>query len=218
MSPSAKNGHKNNRSARACATRRSGRNSPPSSSSRESSGGASLLGMISINDEDALPTLSSLVRADLTSTKNRRTLPPAQRTNRHGSVAKPELRRSERVRARNATYNARPTTNVDKTLSSDEPVYTPLPTVNYPPSTPARASDAGASYSDLFDSTSRFLNKRQAYESQDQPPSDALDQTAGNSTQDNRRSTNSEQNVSQDIINLEDNEEGDLGLNSNFLA
>ncbi|KAH0163492.1 hypothetical protein KCU67_g5537, partial [Aureobasidium melanogenum] len=218
MSPSVKNGHSSNRSARTCATRRSGRNSPLSSSSRESSGGASLLEMISINDQDALPTLSSLVHADLTSTKNRRSLPPAQRTNRHGSVAKPELRRSERVRARNATYNARPTTNVDMTLSSEKPVYTPLPTVNYPPPTPARASDAGASYSDLFDSTSRFLNKRQAYESQDQPPSDVLDQTAGNSTQDNRRSTNSEQNVSQDIINLEDNEEGDLGLNSNFLA
>ncbi|KAG9716550.1 hypothetical protein KCU73_g15613, partial [Aureobasidium melanogenum] len=133
MSPSVKNGHSSNRSARTCATRRSGRNSPLSSSRRESSGGASLLEMISINDEDAIPTLSSLVHADLTSTKNRRSLPPAQRTNRHGSVAKPELRRSERVRARNATYNARPTTNVDKTLSSEEPVYTPLSTVNYPP-------------------------------------------------------------------------------------
>ncbi|KAH0271414.1 hypothetical protein KCU91_g7402, partial [Aureobasidium melanogenum] len=219
MSPSVKNGHKNNRSARTCATRRSGRNSPLSSSSRESSGGASLLEMISIDDEDALPTLSSLGRADQTSTKNRRTLPPAQRTNSHGSVAKPELRRSERVRARNATYNARPTTDQDKTLS-EEFVYTPLPRVDYPPPTPARASDARASYSDFFDSTSRFLRsiKGQAYESQDQLPSDVLDQTAGNSTQDNRRSTNSKPNVSQDIINLEDDEQDDLGLKSNFLA
>ncbi|KAG9662642.1 hypothetical protein KCU64_g1829, partial [Aureobasidium melanogenum] len=174
---SVKNGHNNNRSARTCATRGSGRSSPLSSSSRESSGGASLLEMVSINDEDALPTLSSLIRADLTSTKNRRSLPPAQRINNHGSVAKPELRGSERVRARNAADNARPTTNKDKTLSSEEVVHTPLPAVNYPLPTPARASDAGASYPDLFDSTSRFLNsiKRQAYVSQDQLPSDVLD-------------------------------------------
>lgn len=106
-------------------TRRSERNSPLSSSSRESSGGASLLEMISINDEDAFSSLSSLVRADLTSDKHHRTRPPTQRTNNHGSVTKPELRRSERVRARNDTDNNRKTTDEDTTLSSENPM--PIP-------------------------------------------------------------------------------------------
>ncbi|KAH0360164.1 hypothetical protein KCU65_g9553, partial [Aureobasidium melanogenum] len=219
-SPSSQNGHNDDRSARTCTTRRSRRNSPLSSSSRESSGGASLLEMVSIGDEDALPRLGSLVRGDLTSPKSRRTRPTAHRTNSHGSVAKPELRRSERAHARNSTDNARPTTNEDKTLSSRELVFSPPSAVDYPLPTPARVNGFDNSYSDPFDSTSHLLNSinRRAYEAQDQPPLNVLDQTAGNNTQDNRRSINSKQNTSQDIINLEDDEEGDIGLMCNSLA
>lgn len=116
LSLSVETSGSDNSSDRIVSIRRSVRNSPLSSSSRESSGGASLLEMISINDEDAFSSLRSLVRADLTSTKHHRTRPPAQRTNNHGSVTKPELRRSERVRARNATDNDRTTTDEDTTL------------------------------------------------------------------------------------------------------
>lgn len=206
VSPSGTNGHNDDGSARTCTTRRPRFGSLLSSSSRESSGGASLLEMVSINDEDALPRLNSLVHADLTSPKNRRTRSTAHRTNNHGSVAKPELRRSERVRARNSTDNAIPTTNEHKSLSFEELVFNPLSAVEDPLPAPARANGSDDSYSDPFDSSSRFLNsiRRQASKAQDQPPSDALDQTAGNSIQDNRRTTSSKQNMSQDIINLEE--------------
>lgn len=177
VSPSGTNGHDDDESARTCTTRRPRFGSLLSSSSRESSGGASLLEMVSINDEDALPRLNSLVHADLTSPKNRKTRPTPHRTNNHGSVAKPEPRRSERVRARNSTDNAIPTTNEDKILSSEELVFNSPSAVEYLLPTPARANGSDDSYSDPFDSSSRFLDsiKRQAYKAQDQPPSDALD-------------------------------------------
>ncbi|KAH0269767.1 hypothetical protein KCU91_g8484, partial [Aureobasidium melanogenum] len=205
VSPSGTNSHNGDESAHTSTTRRPRFGSLLSSSSRESSGGASLLEMVSINDEDALPRLNSLVHADLTSPKNRRTRPTPHRTNNHGSVARPELRRSERVRARNSTDNALPTTNEHKSLSSEELVFNPLSAVEDPLPAPARANGSDDSYSDPFDSSSRFLNsiRRQAYEAQDQRPSDVLDQTASNSTQENRRTPSSKQNMSRDIINLE---------------
>ncbi|KAK6003150.1 hypothetical protein QM012_000995 [Aureobasidium pullulans] len=167
MSPSSTNAYNDDISS----TARSGRNSPLTSSTRESSGRASLLEMVSIDDEEALPRLGSLLRADLTPTKNRRTRSLAQRINDLGSVARPELRRSERVRARNDAENAIITAAEDRT-----------------------------------------------FEIKDQPPSDMLGQTAGNSTQDNEGSSSSKQDMPQNITNLEDDEEDDLGLRSTFLA
>ncbi|CAD0101134.1 unnamed protein product [Aureobasidium mustum] len=230
-----------NRSGRACSSRRSERSPPLSSSSRESSGGASLLEMISINDEDTLSSLNLLFDANSASVKHRRTHSSVQRTNNHGSVAKPELRRSERVRARNAADDTRMITDGDTTPSPEK--FVPSSGAKIPRRILSRANGSDVSYSDrigrimrLFkdddtDSTSSLATmtpthtaaplasiNRLVSGSKNQSLSDVLNQTAGNSTQGNKESESSKQNMSEDLIDLEDNEEGDLGLKSNFLA
>ncbi|KAI4731146.1 hypothetical protein E4T49_00834 [Aureobasidium sp. EXF-10728] len=79
----------NDRPARTLSKRRSVRISPLDSSSRESSGGASLLGMISI-DDDTWPNWGSLVDANDASAEHRMALSPGQHAGNHGTVARPE--------------------------------------------------------------------------------------------------------------------------------
>ena len=173
------------------------------------------------------------------SVKHRRTHSSVQRTNNHGSVAKPELRRSERVRARNAADDTRMITDGDTTTSSER--FVPSSEAKFPRRILARANGSDVSYSDRISRVMRLFNdtgtsfglpamtpthttapstptNRQVSESQDQSLSDVLDKTASNSTQGNKESESSKQNMSEDLIDLEDNEEGDLGLKPNFMA
>lgn len=93
------------RPARTNSARRAARKSPLTTSSRESSGGASLLGIVSIND-DHHPADVSMTMDEASTVSSRRGARGLADRQNDGAVAGHALRRSARVRALNAAEHA----------------------------------------------------------------------------------------------------------------